>query len=219
MYDLEEQEKVDLMRAWWQQHRQKVWIGVGAAAAIFVGFNGFQHWKTSQAERAASAYASFQEAVKGGDLVRVKTALEPLLTASASSPYAARAALEMGQFLLNAKDTKGAAEDYQWVIDHASEPTLVSLARIRLAGVLADDQKYTEALKLLETGIDSGFEGMAQDRAGDIYLADNKPAEAKKAYQAALKAMDSKHPLMQVVTIKLDALGGSASKEKDGESK
>lgn len=215
MYDLEEQEKVDFLKAWWTAHRRQVWMGVGLFALAFLAFNGYQYWQKSRAERAANAFMDFQEAVKGGDLVKVKAAAEAIETQSASSPYAARAALSTAQFLVGASDAKTAGDQYRWVIDHASEPTLVSLARIRLAGLLADDKKFDEALALLNTGIDPAFLGMAQDRAGDIYLAEEKPDQARAAYEAAMKAMDAKHPLMQVVTIKLDALGGASGAKKE----
>jgi predicted negative regulator of RcsB-dependent stress response len=42
-----------------------------------------------------------------------------------------------------------------------------------------------------------------------VLVAQNKLAEARTAYQAALDAMDKKNPGRQLVQIKLDALGGS----------
>jgi predicted negative regulator of RcsB-dependent stress response len=49
------------------------------------------------------------------------------------------------------------------------------------------------------------------DRKGDVLVAQNKIAEARAAYQAALDAMDKKDPGRQLVQIKLDGIGGSAS--------
>lgn len=215
MYDLEEQEKVDLLRDWWKRYQKYVWLGVALFALGFIGFNAYQYWSKTEGERAASAFAEFQEAVKGGDLVKVKAAAQVIETQSTSSPYAARAALANAQFLVGASQALEAQAQYRWVIEHASEPALQSLARIRLAGLLADDQKYSEALSMLDTGIEPAFLGMAKDRAGDIYLAQGKKMEARTAYEEALKAMDTKHPLSQVVSIKLDALGGASTPKEE----
>jgi hypothetical protein len=51
-----------------------------------------------------------------------------------------------------------------------------------------------------------------QDRKGDVLVAQNKLAEARTAYQAALDKMDKKHPGRQLVQIKLEAIGGTGRK-------
>ncbi len=48
------------------------------------------------------------------------------------------------------------------------------------------------------------------DRKGDVLVAQNKIAEARAAYIAALAAMGPKHPGSQLVRIKLEAIGGTA---------
>ena len=49
------------------------------------------------------------------------------------------------------------------------------------------------------------------DRKGDILVAQAKIDDARKAYQAALEKMTDKNPARQLVQIKLDAIGGSAT--------
>jgi predicted negative regulator of RcsB-dependent stress response len=44
-------------------------------------------------------------------------------------------------------------------------------------------------------------------------VAQNKLAEARTAYQAALDKMDKKHPGRQIVQIKLEAIGGTVPAE------
>ena len=48
------------------------------------------------------------------------------------------------------------------------------------------------------------------DRKGDVLVAQNKLAEARQAYVAALAAMDKNNPGRQLVQIKLEAIGGTA---------
>jgi predicted negative regulator of RcsB-dependent stress response len=51
------------------------------------------------------------------------------------------------------------------------------------------------------------------DRKGDILAAQNKLAEARTAYTAALNATDKKNPGRALIQIKLESVGGTAPAE------
>ena len=207
MYDLEEQEKIDALKGWWQENRMTV-IAVAIAGAVsYGGVSGWKAWKTHQAQQAAAQYATFQTALASSDVAKIAAAARSLEDAAAGSPFAARAALATAQALAGNGKAAEAQVQYQWVIDHSSEVQLQSIARVRLAGVLADAQKFDDALKALESGIDPAFAALAGDRKGDILLAQNKPAEARAAYKQALDSVEGNHPMRPILQSKLDALG------------
>jgi predicted negative regulator of RcsB-dependent stress response len=52
------------------------------------------------------------------------------------------------------------------------------------------------------------------DRKGDILVAQNKIAEARAAYVAALAAMNKKDPGRQLVQVKLESIGGTVETPK-----
>ena len=58
------------------------------------------------------------------------------------------------------------------------------------------------------------FAGSVADRKGDILVAQNKLAEARTAYQAALDATDKKNPGRQLIQLKLEAIGGAVPADK-----
>ena len=208
MYDLEEQEKVDALKAWWKENKRTVTGFVLVAALAYAAVTGWKTWKQHQAEQAAEAFASFQKVAAQADPIKTLAAANGIEQSSSSSPYASRAALTTAQMLLNAGKTSEAQIQFEWVINHSAEPALQSIARIRLAGLLADGKKMTEALSELAQGIDPAFAGMAADLRGDILLVQGKTTEARDAYRAALTAFEGNHPLRQVVQLKADALGG-----------
>ncbi len=212
MYDLEEQEQIEALKAWWQENRKFVLTVAVAGVVAYGGITGWKAWKASQAEQAANQFASFQKAAAaaGGDPVKTDGAARAIEAAVPNSAYAARAALLAAQALANAGKTAEAQVQYQWVIDHAAETQLQALARVRLAGVLADAQKYDQALALLATGIDADFATLAGDRRGDILLAQGKTLEARAAYRSALEAADASNPLRTLLQAKADALGADA---------
>jgi predicted negative regulator of RcsB-dependent stress response len=94
-------------------------------------------------------------------------------------------------------------------MDHAREPEQRDVARLRLAGVLLDQKKPDEALKVLDAKPSAPYEPLYADARGDILTAQNKVAEARTAYQSALEKMDAASPYRQVIELKLDALGSA----------
>ena len=82
-----------------------------------------------------------------------------------------------------------AAEGYlKDVLKNRKGESLGHIARLRLARLLADDQKYTEALAVLDAS-SSGFEPLYQTAKGDIYMAMQSIEKANEAYKAAIRAM------------------------------
>ena len=95
------------------------------------------------------------------------------------------------------------------MLDNSGEEELKDLARLRLAGVLLDEKKYDDALRLLETKHGESFDGLYADRKGDILTAAGKVAEARAAYQLALAKMGGKGAYQNIVQMKLDALASA----------
>jgi predicted negative regulator of RcsB-dependent stress response len=80
--------------------------------------------------------------------------------------------------------------------------------------VQLDEKAYDAALKTLSGTVLPQFAGEVADRKGDVLAAQNKTAEARAAYQAALAAMDKKNPARRLVELKLESVGGSVPEEK-----
>ena len=54
--DLEEQEQVAELTAWWQQHGNLVVSAITAAAIAFAGWQGWRWYERSQASQAGALY-------------------------------------------------------------------------------------------------------------------------------------------------------------------
>ena len=109
--------------------------------------------------------------------------------------------------------TKGQADaakaSLAWVAENAVEEEMRTIARMRLAAVLADAKQYDEALKTLDAAKAAGFEGLVADRRGDVLLAQGKKDEARSAYQTAYAAMGEKVDYRRLVEAKLTTLGAA----------
>ena len=85
----------------------------------------------------------------------------------------------------------------------------------RVSGlIIQNGNAYDEGLKLLATDFLPQFAAAVADRKGDILVAQNKLAEARAAYVAALAAMEKKNPGRQLVQVKLESIGGTAETPK-----
>ena len=208
-YDLEEQESIEDLKAWWARWGTLVsWIAV-AVAAVIVGVQGWRWWQANRAEEASALYFAVASASRGnGDAAKAKDAMATLVDKYASTAYAPRAALLYAKQLWNAGDKAGVKAQLTWVVDHSSDDDLKQVARYRLAEVLLDEKNVDEALRILDAKHSDVYAGLYADLRGDALAAAGRANEARAAYQVALAKLDPKTPYRNFVQVKLDALGG-----------
>jgi len=210
VYDLEEQEQLEDLKAWWRQYGKYISAALMVIAAVIIVTQGWRWYKFNQSEQASVLYQAVSQAGRNNDVAKAKDPATQIEDRFASTAYAPRAALLYAKMLYDAGDRAGARAQLQWVIDHSSEDELKTVARFRLAEALLDDKQYDEALRTLDVKTDEAFAGLYADLRGDILVAAAKPAEAKAAYQLALAHLDPKSPYRAFVQVKFDALGGGA---------
>ena len=68
VYDLEEQEKLDDLKAWWQQWGNLVTGVVVAVALGILAVQGWRWWQGEQAEQASVLYTAVDAAAKANDV-------------------------------------------------------------------------------------------------------------------------------------------------------
>ncbi|MBB3118818.1 MULTISPECIES: tetratricopeptide repeat protein [Telluria group] len=211
-YDLEEQEQLASLKAWWAKYGNLTSWVVIAGLAAFSGWNGWNYYQRNQAAQASTLYDEMQTSV-GKDNAKVQRAAGDIQSRFGATAYAQMSALVAAKSAFDANDMKAAKAQLQWVIEKGNEE-YKAVAKLRLAGVLLDEKAYDEALKVLAGDSSPQFSGAVADRKGDILVAQNKLVEARAAYKAALDATDKKNPGRQLIELKLEAIGGSVPEEK-----
>lgn len=207
-YDLEEQEQIDTIKAWWKQYGNTVILGVVLFISIVSGIQGWRYYQNQQTAKAAAMYESLQGAAERLDAKQVREIAGRLIEQYPRTAYASRAALAAAKFNYEAGDAKSAKAQLQWVLDRAKSDDIRDAARLRMAGMLLDEKNHTEALKLLESKHGTAFDGLYADLRGDVLLASGKPAEAQAAYKLALEKIGPASAYHGLVQMKLDGLGG-----------
>ena len=208
VYDLEEQDQLEDLKAWWAQWGNYVTMVVVAVCVGIVAVQGWRWWKHSQAEQASVLYGAVSEAARVNDAAKAKDAMAELAARFPGTGYAPRAGMVTAKVLFDAGDKAGAKAQLSWVIEKTDEDILRQIARYRLAEIQFDDKQYDDALRTLDAKHDDGLVGLYADLRGDVLAAAGRPAEARAAYQTAVAKLDPKSPYHGYVQVKLDALGG-----------
>jgi predicted negative regulator of RcsB-dependent stress response len=205
-YDLEEQEQLAALKAWWKEHGGGVALAAVLVAAAVAAWNGWVWYQRSQAAQAAALYETLQKAARANDLKATQDTAGSILENYPRSAYAPLAALVSAKVQFQAGDLKTARAQLQWVIEHAKSDEIRSIASLRLASVLLDDKEPDAALKALEAKPHPGFEALYGAQRGDILMVQKKREEARAAYRAALEKAEP-GPLREGLRLKLEALG------------
>lgn len=207
-YDLEEQEQIDILKAWWKRNGNLVILAVTVFAVTLSGAQGWRYYQHSQTAKASMMFEVLQSVTKSGDTKKTRDAAGQIMEQHPGSPYAARAALIAAKANHDSGDVQSAKAQLQWAVDHAKEDEVRDIASLRLAGQLLDEKKYAEALKLVDLKPVPSFVALFADMKGDILVAQGKPTEARVAYQVAMDKIGEKSPYRQLVKMKMENLGG-----------
>ena len=207
--DLEEQEQVAELKAWWKQHGNLIVTAITAAAVAFAGWQGWRWYERNQAAQAGALYDTIVRASRAGDAKALRDADGALLESYPRTLYASMGALLAARYYYEHNDAKGARAQLDWVLEHARTDDFRDLARLRLAAILLDEKAYDEALKLLDEKHGSSYDSQYAAAKGDVLVAKQQPNEARAAYRVALdKAGSGSAAFRESVRMRLEALGG-----------
>ncbi|MFT3856828.1 MAG: tetratricopeptide repeat protein [Aquabacterium sp.] len=206
-YDLEQQEQLDQVKHFWKQYGNLItWVLVLVLAA-YAGWMAWQRWEQSRAGEAAGLYEEMDQAASAGNADKVQQAFGDLSAKYAGTTFAEQGALLASRVAAEKQKTDQAKAALQWLVDNGKNDNLVAVARLRLAGIQLDAKQYDEALKTMSVSLPESFAALADDRRGDILLAQGKKDEAAKAFLSAWKTLTPETEYRNLIAAKLTALG------------
>ena len=207
--DLEEQEQLAELKAWWNQWGSLITAAIVAACLAFAGWQGWRWYERSQATQAGALFDTLARAALAGDAKALKDAGGALIENYPRTLFASMGALTSARFYFERNDLKSAKAQLQWVQQNGRTEDFRDLARLRLAQVLIDEKAYDEALKLLDEKHAAAYDAQYAAAKGDVLVAKNQAADAKAAYKLALeKAESGNNAFRESVRMRLEALGG-----------
>lgn len=229
-----DEEQLENLKRFWRDYGTPILVGVVLAIAVFVGWRFWHNSRVEQASKAATVFQDMLVAVQRSQLntedkaanTDVQRLGKTLKDDYAGTPYALSASLLLARQAADRNDYKEAEKQLRWVLEQKPGEAERILATTRLARVLAAQKQYDAALALLNEEDDAaGFVPTIEELKGDIYQAQGKIAEARKAYETAALALQERKERRPILELKMSDVGlappapkTDADKSADSES-
>ena len=219
-FDLEEQEQLDQLKAFWKQYGNLITWALIAVLAAFAAWNGWNWWQREQAMKASAMFDELERAAQAADADRSARVFADLKERFPRTAYTQQGALLTAKVQADKGQADAALATLAWASDNAGEDEIRTIARLRAAGLMLEKKQYDAALAQLDAAAQGknakAFEALLADRRGDVLLAQGKKDEAQQAFEAAHKAMDEKLDYRRLVDAKLTALGAAPAPAASG---
>jgi len=206
--DLQEQEQVDALKAFWAKYGNLIMWTVTLVLAVFAGWNFWQKTERDKALQASTMYGELKTSADAGDDKRAGQIFGDMKAKYAKATYTQLGGLLAAKVEADKGDVAGAMASLQWVADAGNDEN-AAVARLRLAGLLADARKYDDALKQLALVKPASFAALVSDRRGDIEMAQGQKDAAVKAWKVAYDGLPETAQYRVLVEAKLTAQGAA----------
>jgi predicted negative regulator of RcsB-dependent stress response len=206
--DLDEQEQLDELKHFWKQYGNLITWALIVVLGAFTAWNGYQYWQRSQSTQSAAMFDEVERSLATKDAAKIERALADMNAKFGSSAYAQQAGLLAAKTFFEQGNSETAKKALMTVVQNSKDEAYQAIAKLRLASILVEGKKFDEALKQLEGTFPKDFVALADDRRGDVFALQNKPAEAKLEYVKAYKGLDERAGYRRLVEVKINALGG-----------
>jgi predicted negative regulator of RcsB-dependent stress response len=205
---LSDKEQVERLRQWW---RENGWFLIGGVALGLLGLYGYNQYfayRDSQSEQAAALYAAIKQETDDGDTAGAATQLAAMRSEFPDHAYTHQAALLVAKAeIVTAPDA--AADKLRFTMEQSDDAELAMVARLRLARVLAYQDRHQDALALLDVPEPGQFAGRIAEIRGDIHAALGETEEARTDYLQAMVASGAELLDRSFLQMKLSDLPGA----------
>jgi predicted negative regulator of RcsB-dependent stress response len=208
-YNLEEQDQIEQLRAFWQQWGTVISGLLLVAALAWAGWSGWHWWVNRRAGQASSLYSQLDQRIAASDLKDAAPIFGKLQSDFASTVYAQMGALALARAYVNAGQQAQALPVLGWAAAHGPVAAQRAAAMLNLAALQIDARQYEAALHTLQTPPAPAFGALFLTRRGDVYAAQGERAQARKTYEQALSELAPDAALRQLLQIKIESVGGA----------
>jgi predicted negative regulator of RcsB-dependent stress response len=209
--NLTDQQRAEQVRIWLRENGWYLLAGLALGLAGLFGWRQWSSYDAAHAEQASALYEELLGAIRVDRSSRAEEIAAQLAADFASTPYLDQARFAMARMKLERSQPEEAVKYLELVVKDSGSTEIATIARLRLARVLAQEEKYDDALKVLAVPKDSAFEQRFHDVRGDVYYAMGRLDEARAEYEAALKGDESLGGDQAYLRAKLAELPGGAA--------
>ncbi|MGL1829378.1 UNVERIFIED_CONTAM: tetratricopeptide repeat protein [Acinetobacter sp. HSTU-ASm16] len=213
MSALSEEEQLDNLKSFSKKYGSALIIGILIA---LIAFLGWQYWQKKTLAENQTRTAKVQQLMDQAQaaesnpdaLNNLYAAADKIVKDAPDSIQAIQAEFMLAKIAYDKGDYAGAEKSLKKIeTTKINDEGLVQLIKLRLSNAQLAQKKYDEALKTLSSVTDSAFKATAEEARGDVYVAKNDIASARKAYQSAWDVLLERKQERQILQIKLESVG------------
>jgi len=195
-----EEERLEALQRWWKENKQSLFVGLLLGLAILGAWKVWQSHRQSKIQEASVLYHQLIEATQQKQTDASMKLGYRLVQQYPSTPYSQYAQLFVAKTKVESGDLKGAKQTLEDAMRLADDGAMKALVRLRLGRVMLALGEVDNALKLInETSEKSQgkLSGLYEELKGDLYMANNRAEDARKAYEKS-KALGENTPLLDL---------------------
>ena len=201
-----EEEQVEKIKNIWNSYKQFIIIIIGVLLGVYFAYGYYADKKIKNSEQASQLY---QEILVGKilDINSIKTKVDLLKKNSSYTPYAERSAIYIAKLYSQGGNNEKAIKELIWAAENATEESIQSMAYYHLANLFFVTDNLDKAMEAAKKINSFGFQILAKDIIGDIFLKQGSKEEAKKLYLEALKLNNGQSDFSKILQNKIDSIG------------
>lgn len=205
-----EEEQVEAIKSWWKKHGTQLLTGFLVIAVAFSGWRYWSHQNQVKSMNASALFEVMQMNLQQGTFGEVSREGMKLIQEQPDSPYAAAAAMMLAKYSYEKGEFDTAQQHLEWVRSHAQDSSIKQVATLRLARLLADQQKFEEAQTVLQQVKVASL--LPAEKAGLDYvtgliaLAQANLSGAADAFRMVVNNAEASKTLQGIAQIQLDDL-------------
>jgi predicted negative regulator of RcsB-dependent stress response len=207
---MNDDDRVLVLRRWWEGNGTSLIVMLVVVIGGVIGWRWYNDYAQTRDEAASATYQRYLEArQRDAKPEEVATILATLDNDFRATVYRVFTLFYRAHDAADAANFTKAAEYLDTAVKDAKDDGLRDIARLRLARLQVQAGNADAALETLRKIGGSGFRSYVAELKGDILIGQNKPDEAREAYQAAAAAADKNEP-QPVLEMKINDLAKPA---------
>lgn len=196
-YETDEQQ-IEALKKWWNENATSLLLGLSAGAIILGGWSYYSKTQHQHRIEASDIYIVAMSNIESGKKSNIDDGVTKLVEAYSDTPYAAMALLANAKLKFQKGDIDAAIQELKLVNESNAGAEIFHTARLRLARLLIEKQKFGEAESVLLSGYPDAFAGLYEELKGDLFVATGKIQQARVAYDKAIKHAGTESRLLQI---------------------
>ncbi len=203
-----EEQQAEALQQFWKNNGKTILLGVCLGIIGIFGWQYYKQYQLHQMENTTEQYMYTIEKINNNYNENTLKAVSDFIDTNKGSSYSEFAAMNLATVIIEKSTDYALAEKYLKIAAGSKDSALSNVAKLRLARVQNQLEKYAEAEATVKSVKDKLYAPVTKELLGDIALAKGDLDAARAAYQEAYDLIKNtnEEKMNVMLKIKLDDL-------------